>query len=218
MTGFGRANPFPFTFGGGDSAIETVHQALLEKYAPAWDVSDEKEMSAVAYAEAICVGLVWACNKRLANQLVPSRMLEALTDFEEATRLRPAATERDNDRRSALAAKLRGLSGNTLSDIEAACQALLGNNFDELVQTPEANAVTFWPGVNPGPPGLEWSSTRARLTVVMTKDGLTDSEFLALKAKLSLLLGDLLPCWMTYEIGVGSGFLTDEGLLDETLL
>ena len=40
VLGFGRTNPFPFTLGGGESTIDTIHEALLDAYAPGWDVSD----------------------------------------------------------------------------------------------------------------------------------------------------------------------------------
>src|SRR5262245_53234357 len=125
LLGFGRKNPFPFTFGGGESTIDVLHEALLDAYAPGWDVSDDTEKAAEAYMQALAVTFFWVANRRLAHQGQPLKMIEFLTTWEQATGLRPTAKDRPVDRRRRLAAKLRGLISNTLHDIEGACRELL---------------------------------------------------------------------------------------------
>src|SRR5689334_12791594 len=163
VLGFGRTNPFPFRFGGGESTLDVLHEALLDAYAPGWDVSDDAEKAAEAYMQALAVTFLWVANRRLGNQGQPLKMIEFLTTWEEATGLRPAARDRPIERRRRLAAKLRGLVNNTLSDIQAACQELLGPAFVALRTTAPDDEIVYWPGQNPGPPGFEWSSNRCTL-------------------------------------------------------
>lgn len=218
LLGFGRKNPFPYTFGGGESAVDTVHEALLDAYAPAWDVSDEGDKSAEAYAQALAVSFVWAANRRLSNQGQPRKMLEFLTTWEEATRLRGAIVDRAMARRHRLAAKLRGIAGNTLSDIEAACRELLGPVFIALRTTPDADEIVYWPGMNPGPPGFEWSTNRCTLRVQLDKGNLGDAEFDQLVGELSRVLDGQIPAWMTFVWFVGEGFHVGESKLGEDIL
>jgi hypothetical protein len=213
--GFGRANPFPLTFGGGTSTVDVVHQSLLDAYAPGWDVSDGTEKAADAYAQALAATMIWIAGRRLANQAQPLLMLENLTTWETVCKLRPSPTDTAYARRSALAAKLRGVAGNTLSDISDACAALLGSSFVGVFPVQPSDEITYWPGINPGVPGLEWTSNRCRLRVVLSKEGLSDVAFATLTNALESLLTDMLPTWMDYSWDTGSPFIIEQSLLDE---
>lgn len=220
MAKFGR-DPFPRRFGGGKRYHEVELEALLDALAPGWDTAEDSPFYAETYAAALGVATIWTVNARTRNQMIPERMLDGLTTWEEACRLRPAPTDTVQARRRAVAAKLRGLAGNTLGDIYDACSTLLGAAFDSIVTDPEASAITYWPGINPGPPGYEWSSTRARIAVRMRKDLLTDAEFKARRAQLVPMLDALIPDWMTFTVGVGSlgsQFIVNQGIVGQTII
>ncbi len=216
--GFGRGNPFPFTLGGGESVVDSIHVALLDAYAPGWDVEDDTEKNADAYAEALAVTFVWVANRRIANQAQPLKMLETLPVWEEAARLRPRPNDRDSDRRRRLASKLRGIANSTLTDIADACDALLGNNFVAALVAEAADQITYWPGQNPGPPGYEWSSNRAHVQIQVSKAGVTDSDFLTMTNELERVLDGMCPAWMTFSWHTGSGFVIEDSLLGEMAL
>jgi hypothetical protein len=164
--GFGGTGEFPFTFGGGDpetlngSILEAEHQALLDELAPGWDGSDDTEFNIEMRAWAGLVTTIWAINRRLKGWLIPDEMLESLPVWEESTGLRPSAATSDVERRQRVAGKLRGIASNAISFIESSAQEILGAAFDGLIVADPANHIVYWPGVNPGPPGFEWSTNR----------------------------------------------------------
>lgn len=200
---------------------------MLDDLAPGYDVSEGYEVYAETYAHAAAIASIWDVNERLANQLIPARMLENLTIWEGATGRVPAFTATDNERRSAVAAKMRGLSGNSLADIGDAAAAILGDNFVNILTTDEADAVTYWPGgpvrtsgmSAPGPPGFEWSTNRVTICIVVTKGGLSLREFTTKRDALRLVAEDMIPAWQDILIGIDEGgFICDVGTCDETLL
>ena len=196
---------FPLKFGGHDDTQDVEHQALLDALAPGWDVEEDTELWIETRVDALALTMVWVINRRAGNQAIPTRMQEVLTDWEAATNLRPALSDTLVARRRALAAKLRGIVANAISDIEAACSTAMGANFVELVQVAEANWISYWPGINPGPPGYEFSSNRAHVCAHCSRDGLTDYEFISLRTKLMNTLLNMVPAWMRFTIGVGTG-------------
>lgn len=218
MTTLGRYAILPLSLGGGDETLRIEHEALLDALSPGWDTSYGTGIYEETFADALAVTMIWHINRRLANQAVPERMLEQLPRWEQATRTVPLPTDRDVDRRAAVAAKLRGYANNALGDIEAAAQKILGSHFHSLILVAPGAWITYWPGVNPGPPGLEWASNRARIAVRATKDGLSEAEFVALRDKLARHLDDMLPAWMGFCVGVGSAFIANIGIVGQTLL
>lgn len=218
MAAFGR-NPFPRRFGGGKRAHQIEHEAMLDALAPAFDVTPDSNVYAETYAHAVAVAFVWALNGRLKNIFVPGKMLETLPIFEEAMRLRPAVRDSLRVRRQRVAAKLRGIIGNTLADLNGVCESVAGQNFVAIVPIPDASLIAYWPGVNPGPPGFEWSSNRATLCVQLQRLTLSDAEYSAMARRLFRTLADTVPCWMRVVIGEGSaGFVCSVGIVGETLL
>lgn len=212
MSRFGECS-FPFSFGGGQDAEESIHRSLLDEYAPGFDVSDPNQIAWIeARAEARVIACGWAANQRLRNQMQPLKMCETLATWETATRLRPAASDTLVARRAATASKLRGLSGNTMVDIRDAVRATAGQAYIGIQLTDNSNAITFWPGVNPGPPGYTWSSNVRRLRVQLTPQGVSDEQFQSIVAKVNALLGDMMPSdmssgWFVADtVGAVSGF------------
>lgn len=216
--GLGATNPIPFTVGGGVSQVEDEQQIILTSMDPALDPSSGTGNYIEAYAEATAIAMIWAVDERLSNQAIPERMMENLTVWEDACGMRPTVDDLDVDRRLRLSGKLRGTSGNAMGDISSACSRVLGANFVAVHQTDPVNQVAYWPGVNPGPPGLEWSSNRARISVQMNEDGLDQKQEDAKKAVTANLLDDMATSWMNYQIGVGTAFITAFSIVGKTFV
>jgi hypothetical protein len=209
--GFGAYGTFPFQFGGGTSDHEAVHRALLKEYEPGFDVSDGTIAYLEAYAEAAVIAQGWAATKRIGHQGQPLKMLEILPSWEAATGLRPGSSDTDGQRRGVLAGKLRGVSGNTMTDIFGAMSTLCGGNFVNVWTNPSTSDITYWPVKNPGPPGYEWTSNSRKIRVQLNTVGLTDSAFQALASTVLRQLGDMLPSDMSYGI-----FVADKGIAGTT--
>ena len=217
--GFGIYGTFPFTFGDTtDDAFEVEHKALLDAMSPALDPTEDTAHEIETYAEALGLSMIWDANERLANQAIPEKMLEALTDWEQVLKLNPSVDDSVQERRARVAAKLRGLINNALPDIEATAKKALGVNFGAVVLVDPANQVTYWPGGTPGPPGFEWYSSRAIVGIRMTTTGLNAAQFSAKRAATIQALTSMLPSWMAESVGVGSEFVINEGVFGVTLL
>jgi hypothetical protein len=216
--GLGASNPVPFTLGGGPSYVEDEQQIILESMAPGLDPDSSTANYAEAYAEAMAITMIWAVDRRLANQAIPERMMENLTVWEDTCGLRPTLDDLDIERRRILSARLRSAAGNAMVDISTACSKILGANFVAVHLTAPINWIVYWPGVNPGPPGFEWSSNRARISIQMTTDGLDDKGFNDKRGAVANQLDAMLPSWMTFQIGVGTAFIANVGLVGKTFV
>ena len=219
MSQFGRyGTVFPIRFGGGPSVLEQEHMAMLDALAPAWDVSESTEVFAETYGLALAVTAVWAMNRRLEGSRVPARMLETLTTWETACDLRPLPGSSPLARRRAIAAKLRGFVGNQLSAIEDVCSELGGSFYLGIALA--SDYYSYLAGLNPGPPGFEWTSNRAHLAVRLEATaGATDAVFLAVVQALQNALHALVPAWLTFAVGTDEdGFTADMGTVEQTLL
>lgn len=212
---WGAGGPWPRRFGGGKRARAVERLAFAQAFREAGLNPEDPSVGANVYALANAVGGIWAINTRLRGAEIPERMLETLTVYETILRLRPDADDPDVVRRQAVAAKLRGLSGNTFVDIQAAVSSLLGSQFDGLITVAPADDITYWPGINPGPPGYEWFSNRMVLGVRIKREGIDAAGFDRLFGQCQTLLQDLLPAWEVFAIGVGAdGFVVDEDTVD----
>ncbi len=219
MASYGSTNAYPRTFGGGTEPEVEEHRALVDALSSLYDPTEDTESYLEAYAFAIGIGIVWDLNERLRNQMIPERMLEALTTWEEACRLRPSQTDSVITRRKRVAAKLRGLVGNRLQDIEGACASIGGRNFVRVLKVPTASQVNYWPGINPGPPGREYSTNRLVICIELKRDGLSEVDFTSLRERTFQALDGMLPSYMTAVVGSNDGgFLCNVGVLGETLL
>jgi hypothetical protein len=223
ILGLGGNNPFPLQLGGGDSVLDAEHQALLDLLAPGWEGVDETHpLWAETRAEALAVTMVWATNRRVANQMQPLKMTELLPDFEEVTHQIPSAEDSLVTRRRRIAGKLRGIVRNAFDDLKDVASRVMGPNFVALTAADPADEIVYWPGINPGAPGYEWSSNRAIVAVHCNMNGLGDDDFDRKRAVLADALDHARPAWLTYQIGVGSGiaggFIVDKGICDITIV
>lgn len=215
----GMSFQFPAPIGGDEDYHSIEHGALLSAMEPAFDTSSGTELWCETYGDATAIGIAWACGQRLANQAVPSRMLDALETQEECAGLRPTFDDHDIDRRNRLGAKLRSIAGNSLNDLEQACETALGLNFEEVRVVDHDDQITYWPGINPGPPGLEWCSNRLRYGVVMNTDALSTNRARTAKLEsVAVQMETSLPAWASYCVGVGSDFIAGIGIVGETFL
>jgi hypothetical protein len=216
MAGFGKNNGFPRRFGGGPRYRSYEERALARAFAKdGFSVARGTTKAAEAYAYAGGIANIWAVNERLRGADVPSRMLETLPVYEEILRTRPASEDTDNARRQAVAARLRGISGQaTTEDIESVCRELLGNAFEGLRKVDPDAVYSYWPGINPGPPGFEWTSNLGIIGIAVRQDSRSDAAWNRVMSQLRDLLHTLLPGWEVFDIGQDEdGFIlgTDEG-------
>lgn len=225
MSTCGRWSGLPFECSGDDPVDEQEYEALRSALAPdgrGYNIDDDL-IDIEIEAHAAALRLIWDVNERTANQAIPAWMLEEVTRWEEILRLRPDPADSDNERRAAIEAKLRGLTGNTIVDVEATARAIFGPLFVSVNVPESASTYAWWPGVNPGRPGFEWSTNRMTIGVAVSRGGLTDETFSRKLSRLRESLDAMLPVWMTFTVGIApegetSGFICDVGICDITLL
>jgi hypothetical protein len=163
-------------------------------------------------------------------------MMETLTIYETILRLRPAFDDSDTERRQAVAAKFRALSGQmTYGDIEDICRAVMGSSFIQLSKADPADYMTYLPGGGgaamaalpaatwgqfaPGQPGYENSTNRCIIAIVVRQGLLDNSTYAKLKSSLQRLLQSSLPAYMTFAIGEGTaGFVCNVGICGVTFI
>jgi len=219
--GLGIYNPMPMQLGGGDSILEVEHNAILDELGKGelgFDVSEDTEIYWEAYGDAVASFMFWRMNQRLSAQGQPKTMMENLPVWEEATETRPGPNDTGFDRRVRLDAKLRGIANNALPDIEQAAERILGDNFDALLLVDSVDWVVYWPGVNPGPPGFEWTSNRARVCIRATNSNLSQEQLDLKRSALVNQLDAMLPAWVSFCVGTGTSFVCNVGIIGETLL
>lgn len=214
MPGFGRTNPWPFAFGGGKRHVEVCHEQLAEQVKGVLDIADE-HVDAELYAEACLLAEAWNASERVGNQLQPMKMLENLPVWEEASGLRPNSKDNASTRRAALAGKFAAYTRNDIASIEEAARRTAGKNFVSLSFVADDNEIVYWPGVYPGPPGLEWSSNRDIYIVTVNKNGLTQEQFTAMATRLLTELDKLVPAYGRVSVTLGSGFVPSVSLVGE---
>lgn len=225
MASFGH-NPFPRTFGGDVRPLQAERRAIERAYERwGFDASEGTVAAAFAFAQGSAIGSIWAYNRRSFNNEIPERMTDMLPTWEEILRLRPALDDLPVERRRVVAAKMRGIGRNcTRVDIEDVCSAVLGPAFVQLNYVDGGDVISWMPGgpaptTAPGPPGKEFASNRCTVAVVVDQTRLGDLEFDRLTRTLIQILQALLPSWMTFRVGTGTGgFVVDVGLVDLTLL
>ena len=207
---------FPRRFGARDRTRDVAHRALLEALAPGFDITQGTALWAETRAEAQAIATMWSVNARVGNQLVPARMLDVVRTYEEACGLRPLPGDTANRRRAAIEARLISAAGNRLNDIATIAATVMGAGFVAILKP--AVVVSYWPGVNPGPPGFEFTSNRAVICLKLSRAGVSDDEFTRRQRDLVDQLDRIVPAWMRIVTGEGDEFIADIGIADITLL
>jgi hypothetical protein len=224
---FGRWSGFPFEFSGDDPPDEQEHTALKLALSPDRKGfnTDDDLIDIECEAHAAALRIIWDVNTRTANQAIPARMLEEVVRWEEILKLRPSPEDSDNDRRNAIEAKLRGLTGNAIADIERVARAIFKQYFVAVNVVDPLEVYAWMPGVDPGPPGFEWSSNRMTIGISVRRGTMDDDVFRRRVSTLDDAIAAMLPVWMTYTVGAAptdesgsSGFICDVSICDETLL
>lgn len=126
-------------------------------------------------------------------------------------------------RRAAVAARFLGYVGNTVAQIYELCSTIAGSALVGLGIATPAAAVQYQPGVSPGPPGFEWTSSRAVITLQLTRSGLPDANFFDLERRLLVELQIISPAWLTFWAGTldnsgGTGVVPGVGIPGLSLL
>ena len=99
--------------------------------------------------------------------------------------------------------------------------AAMGGGFVALHHVPEDEAVSYWPGINPGPAGFEWMSTNALVFAEVTSAGMSGDEFQRRTSNMASIVNDMLSVecafdWFRHDEDAGEeGFFLDFSLLDE---
>jgi hypothetical protein len=215
----GLAVQFPVPIGEDEDFHSLEQRAILGALEPALDPNSGTENWCEAYGEATVLASAWACTRRAANQAIPTRMIEALPGWETCCGLRPVLEDSDYERRQRLAAHNRALVGNSYGDLEDVAARALGANFEELRVVDPADHTVYWPGINPGPPSLEWSTNRCRYGVVLNTNALsTNASYDAKRDAVAVAFERSLPAWAAYCVGVGSSFVVGIGVVGKTYL
>jgi uncharacterized protein YmfQ (DUF2313 family) len=213
---------FPWRFGGADKTVDQEHQALLDALSPGWDVSDDTELYAETGTDAMGVTIVWQISRRFGNAFIPTKMIDLLESYERACHLRPKKTDPRRKRRNAVAARLRGLAGHTVADIAAAARNAAGSSFVDLVAPSAADIFSYWPGINPGPPGFEFMSNRAQVAIHLNGGNIDDADYRLLVTAVERAVDAVKPAWLRVVIGTGSGdsttFVAGTGVTGMTVI
>lgn len=221
MAAWGRRNPWPKRWGGGLRPRTLEARALsLTFQRRGHDVSEGSTKAGEAYAFGNAIANTWAISERNRGADIPRRMLETLPTYEEILRTRPGPNDSENARRTVVAAKMRGQAGQaTGDDIEDVCRTLLGPSFEGIASVDPTEEYSYWPGMNPGPPGFEWCSNRCSIAILVRLRTQSDAEWRQLIAQLNDLMESLLPGWETFVIGTeDGGFVVNQGIVGRTLL
>ena len=208
----------PFPCGAPDLTYEQERDAILaELEGVIGDGTPGTALEIEVSGDAVAVAMIRAGNDRMANQNFPRRMLDVIPKWEESLNLRPGSDDSRRMRGLAIEAKIRGFAGNARPDLEATASGIGGVSFVEMRTVAPADEITYWPGVNPGPPGFELTSNRAHLAVVLVKDGLNETQFTTLEDKIVDALDDLRPDWLTYVVGT-DGMIADTGIVGQGIV
>ena len=183
------------------------------------DVDDDAEIEASAFARLLAI--IWSINRRVANQNFPRRMIEGLLTWETAMQLRPTPAQGENERRRAVAARMRGYTNNNLTtDMAPAVAELTGTSYVTERTLAEADTTTYWPMVNPGPPGFEFASNRCHYAFELTTAGSGRTAFLDRRDRAAALIDEMRADYNTFEVGTDpdTGFTVGKSLVGQSLL
>ena len=213
--GFGRNNPFPLRLGGGVSHVATAADEIKDALSPGFATKEDSVAAAYAYAEGRMIGAIWNFNERLKNQGLARKCIEWLPVWEEVLQIRPTVRQTENDRRAAVAARLKIVGNFSMDRLEDTCEAMLGQVFVGISRVDDADVIRYYSPVNPGPAGFEWFSNKLAFQVEVQKNGMDDGLFLDLMTQFSETLQRSVPTWCDFWWHTGQGFVVGDSILGE---
>ncbi len=219
MPAFGGFSTFPIRFGGGETRIKTIYDSLNESLGTGYDTSYASNVTAETMAEARAIAAVWSASRRMSLQWDPMRMSDFVGRWEKIFGVIPAPSDSMSARQAVLALKFRALAGPIAGNVEDAASTLLGDAYVGVEFTTPAQANQSWPSSTP-PSATNFYSFVAHILVrVQQPSTMTFSQFITLMGKLTSMLDDLLPAWVSSDWGMFganglNGFYLDENNLD----
>lgn len=191
--------------GGGKRTLEYVLESLNAQRGTAYDITEDSAVYAENMAYARALAEVLSMNQRLANQWIPSKMTTCLARWEAICGIRPAPTDTDAVRRARIAQKfdfIGKLANRAKLDEELAAE--LGSVFVAVEYISYANAIIHvpdgtypWGTVSSGAP---WCSTVAHVLIkTQVPTGYTEEDYYAAVARVSPLMEQLAPAWVTWD-------------------
>jgi hypothetical protein len=212
----GLGGPLSMPLGGGPAPIEVEFDALLRALAKTADPEDPSNQ-AQAWAEAQILANIWAVNERIEGNMNPLRMMETLSTWEAASGIRPLPSDNEQERRAAIHARFLGLLGNETWRLFDTIRAIAGAAFVGFAYDPDP--TSYMPGINPGPPGCEWASSKVVWGVKLVLTFLSSAQYADMERRIRAELELLSPGWDRFVIGTfESGLVPDVGIPDVTLL
>jgi hypothetical protein len=191
------------------------YQALLDALSPGLNPLDPVNQ-AQCWAEAVMLANTWAVDERLRGQFIPARMMEDLPTWIQACSLVAQPGDVDQTMRGEVAAQFLGFVGNSMPLVYDIIVAIAGTRF--LGFSFPLWTLYYAPGINPGPPGFEWSGTRSQFAVILSRTGTITSDFLNLVRKVRVQLSKVLPGWDVAVVGTQDGCVPDVAVPDISLL
>lgn len=229
MGGWGRQNPWPFQWGGGETIFEQLWNSMRDMLGtkgagPRGSIEDAWREAKVG---SIC--RVMTMMERAALQSLPSKATDMLPVYEDMLKVPRAAT--DEARRLAvttawtqsLTAVLPELQGR-LTAIDSGLVITTVNHDESAVfqfgaafETEAANAFTPAASSTPAESQYPMFSDHFVLHVQWSgqPSGIPDPVLLDLVTR---ELNQSLPAWVTFNITTNSGFILDTSNLDYTAL
>lgn len=200
-----------------------------------------KERGTLVHCENLAIARSEAARTRTAEKLRKNAQPRTADEKLGSWADRLGVTHRPGEQRWQIrrrcTARFRAAFAPTNTNIDGAAAELLGDAYVQTWRQVGANlatppALTYWPGVNPGPAGYAitqdedgdpapWLSERCHFTIEVQRPeflGWTDFLYLV-DVQLFDLLDRVAPAWATFDWALGplsAGFILDESQLDYT--
>lgn len=234
MGGYGRQNPYPFQYGGGESDTETTWRAL-RKAVGAFGEGAENGAGAIGgvedafrEAKAQVIAAVMAEAERAAFQALPNLATDHIPVYQKNLGVPPKATAEED--RQAIAAAFTRMPEADIPHLRVAIQEI--STQADIVTTDDdtASYVHFgkWLAPRTGTPaygiGAAQSSEIPNYSshfVTIVEWTLAPSEIIPpanTLADIESHLNEVLPAWQDYTIITGTGFYLDGGPNDDSLM
>jgi hypothetical protein len=179
-------------------------------------------------AKARLIGFGFRMGEQLAANAFPASADDGLDYWVKVLAVPRRPDDQKWQLRQRCAAHYRATTSVNLSVIQGALQELLGDayvdaSFETGSSMSSPPAITYWPGINPGPVGYDlgggtWLSERCHLWVqVQRPSNMSLANYYNLiNVQGFQLLDRMLPAYCTFTISEGDGFILDESQLDYT--